>query len=186
MTIKRTLFLLTAAAIGLTSCQTKPAETKGGPSAFEGDTLSYKVAKAYVKNYEKHAGTIDSIDTSPGSNKVVKLPNTRAIWFSAGRLDSLVSKIKKEKGDGIRFYLATYDTGYKEDVNSRMPDKKYWGYNTLVMVSTKDSLGKYHQDYYKNTSANGPASGFIVGATPENRGEMCPPPRDCTGATLLP
>jgi hypothetical protein len=41
-----------------------------------------------------------------------KRPNTRSIWFSAERLQALLDKIKSEGGDGIRFYLATYDTSY--------------------------------------------------------------------------
>ncbi|MBD1393345.1 hypothetical protein [Mucilaginibacter glaciei] len=189
MTLKNVLFVLAAGAICLASCQSKTAEIKTAGINFDNDTLSYQRAKAYVKNYEKHAGTVDSVVNGAIGNKVVKKPDTRAIWFSADRLEALLAKIRKENGDGIRFYLATYDTVYKESLTAHIPPKKYWGYNTLVMVSTRDSLGgKFHQDYYGPAKANGMGGGFIIGATPENRGEICPPPRDCNtiGATLAP
>ena len=134
--------------------------------------------------------------SSLNDSKKKKVPNTRAIWFSADRLQKLVNKIKNEGGDGIRFYLATYDTIYPAKfIGGHKPATDYWGHTTLVLVSTKDSTNKmsqkFHRDYYTNKlqGANGqPSKGFIVGGTPENRGELCPPPRDCNslGATLIP
>jgi hypothetical protein len=103
MTIKKTLFYF--------ACQPKQTDTALS-SKFDADTLSYRLAKAYVKNYEKHAGTVDSNVTDQAGAKVVKNPNSRAIWFSAERLEALLKKIRTEKGDGIRFYLATYDSVY--------------------------------------------------------------------------
>jgi len=185
MTINKTLLLLAIAATGLAACQPKAPEPATKAPEVALDPLSYETAKRYVKNYEIHAGWVKS--KLSGGN-VVSAPNSRAIWFSRDKLDSLLQAIKKENGDGIRFYLATYDQDYKTDANSvaKSPKKEYWGYNTLVMVSTKLE-GTIHRDYYTNGTANGPGKGFIVGTTPENRGEMCPPPRDCTGtgATLI-
>jgi len=185
MTIKTILLCLAIAGMGLAACQPKAPETtvKGSPDVL--DPLTYETAKRYVKNYEKHAGSVDSV---AADGRLVKRPNSRAIWFPRKKLDSLLKAIEKENGDGIRFYLATYDENYKTEANGKLksPKKDYWGYNTLVMVSTRLE-GGIHKDYYTNGLTSGPAKGFIVGTTPENRGEMCPPPRDCTGtgATLI-
>jgi hypothetical protein len=176
------------AAIGFTACQTKTTETVGTPTPLLKDKLTKEEAKEYVKLYETHAGTVDSIR---GGLIVDKKPNTRCIWFSAKQLEAMLATIKQEKGDGVRFYLATYKLKYdvKDD---KQPKKDYWGFNTLVMVSTeaitsKASKDTIHRDYYVERIGNSPARGFIVGTTPENRGEMCPPPRECTGtgATLI-
>lgn len=196
MTLKKNLFYLTLTIIGLSACQNKQAQVGAPINNYGDDTLNYKIAKAYVKNYEKRAGFVDSIYKSGTDvNKVKKNPDTRAIWFDIKRLKALVDTIKAEGGDGIRFYLATYDSTYAKTFKGHIPDRKYWGYNTLVMVSTKDSVDKtdttkrFHQDYYSNGSVkNKKPKGIIVGATPENRGEMCPPPHNCKviGATLIP
>lgn len=186
MKLKKTLLFLALAIAILSACEAKKSnETVSiGP-----DTLSYATAKKYVKNYEKHAGFVDSIfkENDSLTNGIKKLPDTRAIWFGIDRLEAMVKKIKEEGGDGVRFYLATYDDKYPKDLkNGYKPDIKYWGYNTLIMVSTKDSINKYHRDYYSNKTGS---KGFILGVTtdPENRGEMCPPPANCTeiGATLI-
>ena len=192
MKSKKPLSYLIILSIGIMACRQSQGETAAAENTVAAnvaytDTLSYAQAKIYVDNYAKHAGTVkdDAIDKTKG------LPDTRCIWFGVDRLDSLVQKIKKEHGDGIRFYLATYDTAYDGSKKGHIPSKDYWGYNTLVMVSTKDSLKnnqKYHWDYYNNITASGQApQGFIVCATPENSGELCPPPANCNeiGATLL-
>ena len=198
MTIKKTLLFITAAALAFSACQNQHADLASAPKPvvpFNYDSVSYERAKQYVKNYEKHAGTVDSIYTEKGLSVKKKKPNSRSIWFSAERLQALLDKIKSEGGDGIRFYMATYDSVYNTKViGGIIPPREYWGYNTLVMVSTKDSTNKvnekFHRDYYtsKPASANKPVLGFIVGGPPENRGELCPPPKDCAsiGATLLP
>lgn len=198
MTIKQTTFCLAIAALGFASCQqNQHADTSGDKNTVSIDTssldtLSYNVALSYVHNYAKHAGTVDSSINENGVDKVKKRPNTRCVWFPIKRLRKLVDSIDKQGGDGIRFYLATYDSLYTKDFKGHVPDKKYWGYNTLVMVSTKDSLNhQYHQDYYNNKPKpgqnGGVMQGFIVGTTPENRGEQCPPPLTCgkIGATLI-
>jgi hypothetical protein len=196
MTIKITLLALAIAGLGFSSCKQSPqAVTAPHPDAQIVDTLTYETALRYVKNYESRAGTVDSgLLGANGLGKIYHKPNTRCVWFSVGRLDSLVKKIKNEGGDGIRFYLASYDKNYDKDfVGGHKPDKQFWGFNTLVMVSTTRLLGdtnKYHWDYYKGKPAQGQTKtdgGFIVGAPPENRGEQCPPPATCSsiGATLI-
>jgi hypothetical protein len=195
MSLKKSLLYVGVAAMAFTACQNQHADLTTAAPGFNYDSLSYKMAKAYVKNYEKHAGTVDSSYEEKGANKIKKRPNTRCVWFSADRLQALLTKIKSEGGDGIRFYLASYDSIYPKTIGGLTPPRAYWGYNTLVMVSTKDSTNKvdqkFHRDYYTSetgNTANKPVNGFILGGTPENRGELCPPPRDCgaTGATLLP
>lgn len=177
--------MLACAGILLSACQEKKTTEA---ISFGTDNLSYELAKKYVKNYEKHAGFVDSMfNENTPENGVKKLPDTRAIWFGIDRLEAMVKKIKAEGGDGVRFYLATYDNLYPKDFKEGYtPERNYWGYNTLVMVSTKDSIGKFHRDYYTNVKES---KGFIltVESEPENRGELCPPPVDCRpiGATLI-
>ncbi|RFZ91025.1 hypothetical protein D0C36_18960 [Mucilaginibacter conchicola] len=183
-------------AVALSACQNQHADLNTDTNFSDPDSLTYELAKKYVKNYEKRAGYIDSVYSEANVGKVKKLPDTRAIWFSADRLLKLANKVKSEGGDGIRFYLAAYDSVYSDSFKGgHKPDRIYWNRNTLVMISTKDSTNKvgqkFHQDYYTDkatANANAPARGFIVGNPPENRGEICPPPRECktVGATLIP
>lgn len=196
MNLKITLITFAFAAIGFSACQQKQATTTAADSNIQAnlDTVGYKLALAYVKNYEKHAGKADSIIKLDQKPDTVKVPNTRAIWFDIKRLKALVAKIDTEHGDGIRFYLATYHNDYPGTfVDGHIPDKMYWGRNTLIMVSTTPVIkdGKtLHWDYYNGKPAPGQNSGsggFIVGTPPENRGEQCPPPSTCSsiGATLV-
>ncbi|MHB8208158.1 hypothetical protein [Mucilaginibacter sp.] len=196
MTIKSALIYLGFAVFGFSSCQqNQHADLTTKVTSLDSDTVSVTVAKTYVNNYAKHAGFVDSIYTDAQLSKVKKIPDSRTIWFGIDRLQAMVNKIKAEGGDGVRFYLATYDTVYSPNGQfSHIPDRKYWGHNTLVMVSTKDSLHKFHRDYYGNnidvtSNSKSDSKGFIlgVGSTPENRGEMCPPPSNCAtiGATLI-
>ncbi|MDA9555522.1 hypothetical protein N9R54_04735 [Pelobium sp.] len=185
-----TLLFLLVTPTAISSCKNKTQKVES--FTFVNDTLSYELAKKYVKNYEKHAGFVDSLySDSLNRLEAAKLPDTRTIWFSIEKLESLVSKIKSEGGDGIRFYLAAYDTYYPKDFKKGyIPPKDNWGYNTLIMVSTKDSLNQFHKDYYTNTLVNGQKGKGIIlglGTEPENRGEICPPPADCIGigATLI-
>jgi hypothetical protein len=197
MQFKKPLLRLAALLIPFAACQNQHADlAQISPSApFNYDSLSYEKAKNYVTNYGKHEYKVDSIYDVKGIRVVKKKPNTRSIWFSAARLQALLDKIKSENGDGIRFYMATYDTTYNDKViGGIVPPREYWGYNTLVMVSTKDSTNqaneKFHRDYFTSKPAKStkPLLGFIVGGPPENRGELCPPPVKCneTGALLIP
>lgn len=173
-------------AISFTACTSKNAEVKQDVAVLAPENqLTYELAKRYVHNYEKNAGTVDSMYVdAKGVKQVVEKPNTRAIWFAADRLRRLLDNIESAGGDGVRFYFATYDkigAAGKNDIKS-----DYLGHNTLVMVSTwKD--GTIHRDYYGEKPGKNGAKGFIIGAPPENRGEMCPPPKNCdsVGATLI-
>jgi hypothetical protein len=196
MTIKQTALLLAITALGFSACQQKqPANPVTDLESHTNlDTLGYKLALAYVKNYEKHAGTADSIVKLDQKPDTLKVPNTRAIWFSTKRLQNLLDSVNKYNGDGVRFYMGTYHNSYPGTfVDGHIPDKMYWGRNTLIMVSTTgvEKDGKtLHWDFYKGKPApgqNSGAGGFIVGTPPENRGEQCPPPRVCSsiGATLV-
>lgn len=179
MTLKTTLIGLAIMAGMITACQHKPVDTAQEKiSTPSDDSLSIQVAKEYVANYAKRAGTV----ISDGK----EVPDTRAVWFDIERLKSLIKKIETEGGDGIRFYFATYDSSYNAKSNTHVPIKEYWNHNTLIMVSTKDSLG-YHRDYYNDKINSKAANGMILSTTPENRGEMCPPPANCQdiGATLI-
>lgn len=191
MNLNSKLITLAIAALCLSACQNKHVEASKDNNVKDNmDTLSLQVAKTYVGNYAKRAGTVDSSFTEEGISKIKKLPNTRAIWFSVERLKALVEKVEAEGGDGIRFYFATYDSTYNDKSKGHTPPRSYWNHNTLVMTSTKDSLKEYHRDYYndKKLGSNGGINGFIIGTTPENRGEMCPPPANCNdvGALLIP
>lgn len=197
MQIKKPLFYVAVASLAFAACQNQHADLAPAikpTSTFNYDSLSYEMAKTYVTNYEKHAGKVDSNYKQKGHSYTKKNSNTRCVWFSADRLQALLDKIKSENGDGIRFYLATYDTVYNDKViGGIIPPRMYWGHNTLVMVSTKDSTNKanekFHRDYFtsKPNKSDKPTLGFIVGGPPENRGELCPPPVKCndTGALLI-
>jgi hypothetical protein len=70
-----------------------------------------------------------------------KKPNTRCIWFSAEQVYwPCWIKLKGEGGDGIRFYLASYDTILRPRLLTALSLRAIIGDITrLVMVSTKDS-----------------------------------------------
>jgi len=190
--------------IFITACQPKQAETVVHTSVDttaipDSVLVPLKEAKAYVTNYSSKAGFVDSTPEEITSGKPKKKPDTRCIWFSKERLQAMLNQLENEKGNGIRFYLATYDKHYP-DVQTKKsenhPPKEYWGYNTLLMVSTRPAKNEQgvaiNKDYYidlvKGTPQASKPNGFIVGITPENRGEICPPPANCfdQGATLLP
>jgi len=133
-------------------------------------TIDVKNAKRLVKNFD---------DRTYRKKDQLGFNDTRCVWFSVGQLDSLIQKIKREKGDGVRFYLAAYDKD-----SAFHNDTLFRDHTTLVMVSTAlDSRGKHVDYYYDKTNGRG----TILTATPENSGELCPPPTNCSGdgATLL-
>ena len=189
---KKTKYILCAATfviLFMSACTQRETPKSEMTSAIpDSDLLSYKIAKKYVQNYAPRAGVVRKI-TTDGSSKLATdtLPDTRCIWFSAQRLRALADQIEKEHGDGIRFYLSTYDKEYIGNKQPHQPERAYWGYNTLIMVSTQYINGN-HVDYYTNSVTSNPRGhGFIVMTVPENRGELCPPPANCKdiGATLL-
>lgn len=132
-------------------------------------TIDVKTAKRLVNNFEPRTFR---------KNDVMGFNDTRCVWFSVGQLDSLIQKIKNEKGDGVRFYLATYDKD-----SAIHNDTLFRDHTTLVMVSTaRDSRGK-HVDYF--TDKVNVTRGAIITATAENQGELCPPPATCAGEGAL-
>lgn len=178
--IKTAVFVIIC-CMGVSACCHCSNENTYGVYA---DTLSYKTARQYVHHYSEKAGKV--------SHKGVDHLDSRTVWFSKGKLDSLISELKSQGGDGVRFYFATYDTVYNDTTSSPVgehrPPEEYWGYNTLIMVSTYDSIG-YHHDYFGGThprNANVKGGGFIVDVI-QNDGELCPPPANCDaqGAVLL-
>lgn len=191
--IRVPLFYLAIAAICLAACTSKEKETT------DETPVPHKIipdsATQYIANYAPHAGRavaiIDTVIDGKSTKLIVDTPNSRAIWFSLEQLKAFVERLEIEKGDGVRFYFATYNKNYPKNAVDK-PKQEYWGHNTLIMVSTKrDSVGKriIHQDYYMPTGGFKPdySKGFIVGNPPENRGEMCPPPKACdsVGAVLI-
>lgn len=194
--------LVIGSSLFLAACQPKSTESKGGTVDITANTIPdsvevpYLIAKHYVSNYGPHAGYVDPIAGEKNSTGVKN--NTRCIWFSKERLTQMLQQLEKEKGDGVRFYLMTYDDKYSTQDKIKSyppPEPDYWGFNSLLMVSTKDSVANgqsYHRDYYTDQSVvmgtkNNKKPGFIVGMVPENRGDLCPPPSDCfqQGALLL-
>lgn len=177
--------VLFAAAVGLTISACQPQKTNNAEATSDWslqDTINVSTAQRLVNNFGGRAHHFKRHE--------LLSPDTRCVWFSIKQLRSLVARIDSEKGDGIRFYSAAYDSLRKPDLQKI--DSAYLNYATLVMVSTKyDSIAKHHIDYYKTPKGgiNGLKSdkGTIIMAVPENTGELCPPPVKCNtiGATLL-
>jgi hypothetical protein len=170
------MLIFTLMTLSLAAC--RPGTTVSKTPVLS-DTLSYITARRLVQNYNGRAHIIKN----GRDNKGLNLPDTRCVWFSLEQLKALVGSIDKEHGDGVRFYLAAYDSVKKPDIE-KIKDA-YLNYTTLIMVSTKlDSALKIHTDYYPGV--NGKQGGTIT-APPANQGELCPPPATCisSGATLL-
>jgi len=131
--------------------------------------IPFKTAYRMVANYAPRAGFVQRGDQ--------QLPNSRTVWFDLARLRQMVDQIEADGGDGIRIYFAAYDNAYTSNVteDGQVPPREYWGYNTLLLVPTRDSIingGVYHRDYFD------PIDSTIV-----NRGLLCPP--DCGDCPLL-
>jgi hypothetical protein len=206
MKLKLPVLFTALIAVGAAACQQKQTaavEPAGKEVSIPDSVLvDVQTAREYVRNYAPHAGYVDQTAEEVKA-KAPKKPDTRCVWFSKERLRLMLDQLEEEKGDGVRFYMITYNKKYDTSLVDRktpVPPKKYWGYNTLLMVSTKpvQSDGEIlHFDYYDNTVNQKNAAkkiaekknpGFIVTFVPENRGELCPPPSNCMaiGATLLP
>ena len=153
--------------------------------AVEFDDITVPEAKAMVTSY--NPGTIPRPSASGGV--MTPVSNTRCVWFDIKSMATLIGQIVKEHGSGVRIYLGTYSkgtTGYDSGGNAI----DYSNLNTVVFVSTKDSIGidniTYHSDYYKPLAHSLYKNSFLV-ANPMNKGELCPPPAGCNtiGAYLL-
>jgi len=134
------------------------------------------VDEAYrmVANYAPRAGFVARDDQ--------QLPNTRTVWFSLQQLKAFIDQIENDGGDGVRFYFAAYDDVYPDSAEGpHVPPREYWGYNTLLMVPTRDSVAHgitYHEDYLtraKLAESLSGSGGSKDESTIENRGNLCPP-----------
>lgn len=175
------LFLITlfiALAIGACKPQNNGnVQTSADAQLLKG-AIPETTARRLVENFEGRAHLFKR-------GGIIR-PDTRTVWFSTKQLKSLIARVDSENGDGIRFYLAAYDATKKED--TKMIKDIYMDYTTLIMVSTRfDSLNKIHLDYYNDIKNPSGKKGGIIMTTPENQGELCPPPATCaaSGATLL-
>lgn len=136
----------------------------------DSSTVPYEEARRLVANYAKRAGhVIRDGDT---------LPNTRTVFFPIGQLVALTTKLEQAGADGLRIYFAAYDSTYTEG-RPHVPPREYWGYNTVLLVGTRDSTVNgevMHRDFFADT-----------GGTILNFGGICPPPPCCgpRGAILL-
>lgn len=135
-------------------------------------------ARVMVKDYQTTAGTVTRPRMEGGGTETV--PNTRSVWFSDDQLISMLERLQEEGGDGIRVYFTKY--GNAEYVTVDGVKQNYSLQNTLLFVSTRYvSDSNIHRDYYSDGSIK---RGFRF--IPENKGEICPPPKNCfnKGATL--
>lgn len=203
MNIPVAIITVAMVAMTMTACQPKQSpsipeddhKAALGVELLEKDTISVEFAKIYVKNYAPRAGKIPVHSTFDGDSSNEEQrgllgSNTRCVWFSASKLRALVDQLESEGGDGIRFYLAAYDSTYNryDSAHTHIPERDCWNRNTLIMVTTRDSSANgqvYHWDYYNNDPKGTINKGRIVLASPENRGELCPPPSTCNGVGAL-
>jgi hypothetical protein len=175
------LFLITlfiALAIGACKPQNNGNVQASADAQLLKGTIPETTARRLVENFKGRAHIFKH-------GKMI-LPDTRTVWFSKEQLKDLVKRVYDENGDGIRFYLATYDSTKHED--TKMIKDMYMNYTTLIMVSTRfDPLKKIHLDYYNDVKNPSGKKGGIIMSAPENQGELCPPPATCAGlgATLL-
>ena len=193
--MKRNILLLSLAAITIGACTKKnPTDDEttklkreqtlasvgatGANSAIPVDS-----ARAWIKNYQiwLRQNNAEFMTQKLADGTVADLPNSRTVWFGVDQLESMISKIKAEGGDGIRFYFARYHNQPTFINECTGEELNYSGMNTLLMVPTK-KVNCSHQDFY---STNG--GSHTVQPPIENRGEIWPPPANCdeTGATLL-
>ncbi len=179
--VKKTMLALTAGilVVACTGEGNRPTVYTGSGKGARGSLPGIAVptsnqvpveeARHLVANYAPKAGVV----VREGDT----LPDTRAIWFGLEELEQMVAQVRHEGGDGVRFYLATYDADYPADSPAPdIPPADYWGYNTLLMVSTRDSVANgehFHRDYFPEGPAQ--AQGFMVAASILNHGSICPP-----------
>ena len=181
--MKSLIFFSLLAIIFFNACKPEDSNSKKtGTNTIVGDTISHDEAKRLVTNFDSHVYN----PPRPTGCLGCDFKDTRCIWFHKDSLIKILNEITDQKGDGIRFYFAAYDTTGEHGC-----DHEHLDHSTLVLVSTYDTLinpGKKdsvhkHFDYYGSKRP-----GVSLTTTPENRGEICPPPSNCydEGATLLP
>ena len=144
-------------------CKQKPEDNAviKGNRNLSMDHIPVDTARKHVKNYENKLSVLNDMS------------DTRSVWFPIKELKEFVNRsAENDSIDGVRLYFAAY--GEKPEA------PHYSSKNTLILVLTKDSIGKYHRDYY--TEVLEPTLKNPI-ASPANQGELCP--QNCEGAYLL-
>lgn len=165
MMIKHSFLTCTLFALMTYTVQSIAQTNQSQDAVLSSELANVPVDVAYrmVANYAPRAGFVDRDGE--------QLPNTRTVWFSVAQLKAFINEIEGEGGDGIRFYFAAYDDDYSENGEEMdVPPAEYWGYNTLLMVPTRDSTANgvtHHRDYLTPAGAGT--------STIQNRGNLCPP-----------
>lgn len=107
---------------------------------------------------------------------------TKAAWFPAAQMTSLVKKMASLGGDGIRIYFGRYTSDIISQINKlgygdKIPDS-YVDMNTVLLVITKTVDGKPQTDYFVEKGYAYKADDGKLCDTPptdpENRAELCP------------
>lgn len=172
-----TILFISAACSGNVG---EDALTSVSPITPDSVIVPVETAKQLVANYAPHAGYVVNAQGDTSSN-------TRALWFSAEQLEALLDRIRTDGGDGIRFYLATYNDHYPDSGEAYIPPRDQWGHHTLLMVPTREAADTngmiFHQDYYADYAYGQESIELRITAPIENDAAMCPP--NCPGADLI-
>lgn len=104
---------------------------------------------------------------------------TKAAWFPAEQMTTLVKKMAELGGDGIRIYFGRYTSEIISQINKleygdKIPDS-YVDMNTLLLVVTRNIDGKTSTDYFveKGYTENGKLCATPP-TDPQNRADLCP------------
>jgi len=111
---------------------------------------------------------------------------TKAAWYPAAQMTSLINKMAELDGDGIRIYFGRYTSDIISQINKleygdKIPDS-YVDMNTVLLVITKNIDGKAGTDYFVEKGyAYKSHDGKLCDTPPtdpENRATICPPTCD--------
>lgn len=166
--------LLVCSTILFVACKVHQTTPTGGTASSESVVISEDTARKMVRKYHPHS--------------VGLRVQTRTIWLSKDRIKLMYDELQQDtpniKSDGLRIYLAKYPK-----IKSQNGKYEYAFHNTLVFVSTKDSIrhviGKKLQDSIIHTHWD-----YFIGKQKrgiyfiQNKGELTPP-GDEEGALLL-
>jgi len=130
--------------------------------------IAQQMTEAFRKSQEAESGTY-----------------TNSTWFPAGQITSLAKKMTEFGGDGIRIYFGRYTPDIISQINKleygdKIPDS-YADRNTVLLVITKMVDGKLRTDYFVEKGYGDNLCGPVP-TDPENRGTICPPECDGSGA----
>lgn len=156
-------------------------------SDVNGVDLTPAQAAAYVRNYGRRVQYIAGYQDSARSwVKRDSLHDTRCVWFPKGEISQLDSIMRSNDTlSGLRIYLAAYDFNYHEQTAAgkyeKIPPMAYWNRTTLIMVPTYDGVNKQGDSIHIDFITREPRGKLLAGkaflrdASPENKGELCPP-----------